>query len=74
MKKMLRTIAAILILACLPTALAFNSSTDQNCYHEESGGCNSLAWDEEYIYLANGWFVDEYDWWSTVFSVYRIDR
>jgi hypothetical protein len=74
MKKMLTTIAAILILACLPTALAFNSSTDQNCYHEESGGCNSLAWDEEYIYLANGWFVDEYDWWSTVFSVYRIDR
>ena len=74
MKKMLTTIAAILILACLPTALAFNSSTDQNCYHEQSGGCNSLAWDEEYIYLANGWFEDEWDWWSTVFSVYRIDR
>ena len=74
MKKMLTTIAAILILACLPTALAFNSSTDQNCYHEKSGSCNSLAWDEDYIYLAKGWFEDEWDWWSTVFSVYRIDR
>ncbi len=74
MKKLLCSAMALLILGCLVTALAFNSSTDQNCYHEEAGACNSIAWDEDYIYLAKGWFEDEFDWWSTFYSIYRIDR